>query len=396
MGEVALRSLDDAADIDAMVKNGSLKSRQNPDSPERTQYPARPDAAVATVRDAAGGEQRWMGEVALRSLDDAADIDAMVKNGSLKSRQNPDFPKWTQYSIRLGAVPAADQSASRGEKAWIGEEALRRQYDNAAIDAVQSKVAHDVRRNPDRLDRKKFSVNRGTATGVAEADEVLAMLGDQGRVTEGDFLALASSSNEEFKKGLVRSCLREMDLNVWDEDGLSGFVTGIKDMASVHSLSALKDRLLVAPWVGPRASELDYLAVAQQGDDMLTKKFVRRVLGEMDLEVLDEGGLTGFIPWFSGTAAKQSLRALKEELAQAWWVGGRLTNADYLAVAQKDDPTLMKKFVRRVLREMRLDVSDMGGLNGFVPWFTGKTATQSLRSMKEQVMHAPWAVPMRV
>jgi hypothetical protein len=61
-------------------------------------------------------------------------------------------------------------------------------------------------------------------------------------------------------------------------------------------------------------SEQGYVQLADQGDSVEMEKFVRRAAADMGLHIQDEGGLSGFAPWYSGEMDVQSLDRLQDEL----------------------------------------------------------------------------------
>merc|ERR1719183_182561 len=69
-------------------------------------------------------------------------------------------------------------------------------------------------------------------------------------------------------------------------------------------------------------TEDGYQLVAELKSDREMKNFVKRVLAAEGLGVHGEmeDQFEGFIPFYSGTNATQSLRQMREELAQAQWV----------------------------------------------------------------------------
>merc|ERR1719353_1409809 len=62
---------------------------------------------------------------------------------------------------------------------------------------------------------------------------------------------------------------------------------------------------------------LGYVQVAAMKSDTEMKKFVRRVCTDMGVKVVDEGGFTGMVQFYSGTNNFQSYDRLKEEIRSA-------------------------------------------------------------------------------
>mmetsp|Transcript_145505 Transcript_145505/g.253906 ORF Transcript_145505/g.253906 Transcript_145505/m.253906 type:complete len:290 (+) Transcript_145505:103-972(+) len=63
-------------------------------------------------------------------------------------------------------------------------------------------------------------------------------------------------------------------------------------------------------------SEQGYSFLSRLKDDREMQGFVRRVIDDLGLEIVDEGGLMGMVPYYSGKKAKQSFAALEAELAK--------------------------------------------------------------------------------
>jgi hypothetical protein len=82
-------------------------------------------------------------------------------------------------------------------------------------------------------------------------------------------------------------------------------------------------RNAVAPESGTNASitEQGYQAVAKKKSDAEMKIFMLRIIASQNRVLKNEGDLDGFVPWYSGTRNKQSLKRLKLELLSAPFIG---------------------------------------------------------------------------
>jgi hypothetical protein len=73
-----------------------------------------------------------------------------------------------------------------------------------------------------------------------------------------------------------------------------------------------------------------------------------------------------------------------------------LTEEGYREVAKLKDDVEMKNLIVRVIENYDCKVVDAGGLNGFVPWFSGTTSTESLAQLENALLFAvladgkPW------
>lgn len=74
-------------------------------------------------------------------------------------------------------------------------------------------------------------------------------------------------------------------------------------------------------------TEDGYQQIADLRSDPEMSIFVHRVLEAQNLIVTDEGALNGFIGWFSGTRATQSLKELNEQMGQQSWTSIKQANA---------------------------------------------------------------------
>lgn len=66
-------------------------------------------------------------------------------------------------------------------------------------------------------------------------------------------------------------------------------------------------------------SEDGYQELADTKNDTLMKDFIRRYLATNNLEVADEGSLSGLVPYYSGSVSSQSFKALQAELQNVSW-----------------------------------------------------------------------------
>mmetsp|Transcript_28147 Transcript_28147/g.51581 ORF Transcript_28147/g.51581 Transcript_28147/m.51581 type:complete len:455 (+) Transcript_28147:148-1512(+) len=66
-----------------------------------------------------------------------------------------------------------------------------------------------------------------------------------------------------------------------------------------------------------RKADLDeegYLAVAMLKDDDEMRDFIHRLADSMNLQIMKEGGVSGLLPYYSGSSSYQTLHKLKDEL----------------------------------------------------------------------------------
>lgn len=150
-----------------------------------------------------------------------------------------------------------------------------------------------------------------------------------------------------------------------------------------------------------KLNEDGYHKVAQLKDDEEMKDFIIRAIEKFDCKVEDMGGLMGMVPWFSGTVAEQSLAKLEEALLFAVladgtpWVtyknsagttgnSARLNLEGYVDVACMRNDEEMNKFARRLAKSMDIKITDEGGFEGTMKYYSGSATFQSFESMKSE------------
>jgi hypothetical protein len=77
------------------------------------------------------------------------------------------------------------------------------------------------------------------------------------------------------------------------------------------SLAALSD---IREADGQSLDEEGYSAVAGTVSNRMMERFIERVITDLELEVVDTGGLKGLVPYYSGEKDLQTFEALQEEL----------------------------------------------------------------------------------
>lgn len=99
---------------------------------------------------------------------------------------------------------------------------------------------------------------------------------------------------------------------------------------------------------------------------------------------------------FGGSAARLSFARLTEEVLShappTSGIAAPLTEVGYAAVAALRSNDEMRAFIRRVVAKLggRVAQGGEGGLGGFVPFFSGVSAVQSLAQMEAELRNAPW------
>jgi len=152
-------------------------------------------------------------------------------------------------------------------------------------------------------------------------------------------------------------------------------------------------------------NEDGYQKVVAVKDDVEMKKFIERVIKKFDCEVIEESGLMGIVPWFSGTTAVQSMDLLEEallfellSLGKHWMhyknsagVTGETAALDlngYVVVACLQQEEEMKTFARRLCKQLGVKITDDSGFQGMIKFFSGAVGFQSLDKLKSEIQSA--------
>lgn len=97
-----------------------------------------------------------------------------------------------------------------------------------------------------------------------------------------------------------------------EEDGEDdGSSSGDEESAKQLSLLSVLD---VKEADSVALNEDGYMTLAASRNNRKMERFVERIISKLNLEVVDEGGLKGMVPYYSGVKAKQSFEALRIEL----------------------------------------------------------------------------------
>jgi hypothetical protein len=174
MGETTLHELFDDDTVDQLQQAGLIKTRQNPDLPDRTQYfvvetPADADLIYAECPKEANGEnakeqkqkeanaqnfkKEWINSEKL--LEEYGDdkIENLVQSGRLDKRQHPDFPEQTQFG-----------------KEWISTQSLLEKYGFDKVEELLKGGRVDKRQNPRCPERTQYFVKEEPSNS-AQAEE---------------------------------------------------------------------------------------------------------------------------------------------------------------------------------------------------------------------------------
>jgi hypothetical protein len=160
--------------------------------------------------------------------------------------------------------------------------------------------------------------------------------------------------------------------------------------------------------VGKSASldQSGYAQVAALKDDLEMKEYILRVVDKYDCKINEIGGLMGIVPWFSGTTSTQNIGKLEDTLLFALlsntnkpWLSyknsdhltgdtAQLGFVGYVQVAAMRNDMEMKKFSRRVCKDMGVQIVDDGGFEGMVKYYSGTNNFQSYERLQSEIKSA--------
>jgi len=146
--------------------------------------------------------------------------------------------------------------------------------------------------------------------------------------------------------------------------------------------------------------EEGYQKVAQLNDHQQMEFFIRRLVSQMGLRVVDQGGLHGFVPFFFGEEHTQTYEDLTREVNKAGhddkvWVTDHASGASaplnqdgYENVVALANNREMSEFVQRVASDLGLTVTDEGGLSGVAEWHSGDKDQQTFKDLQGELINA--------
>lgn len=222
------------------------------------------------------------------------------------------------------------------------------------------------------------------------------------------FEMLAAMQDRNQMRAFLRRVVNSLGLEIVNNnmvDNLAAELGGAKVSDRYHDLCELL-RLPRFTKPGPEVdpeevpmTEDGYARLASEKNNQKMEVFVQRVLASEGRSVLDDSGLQGFVPYYSGVEKTWSLQAMRSELRHAWWVDaglGRQVPLDeegFDAVASTGSTQHMKAFIRRLATVNGRMVLSEGELSGMVPFFSGERASQPFGHLLQQVEHARRAHP---
>jgi len=270
-----------------------------------------------------------------------------------------------------------------------------------------------------------------TAPAAAASTPSFGM-GDFASLDESGYQAVAATRSRKAMSALCIRVLHEQGWQVSDNTVLEQLLPRHSGEQGVQSYQVLVSELrvissgtrrVVEVSIGRTAdlSEHGYMGVAAKVSDIEMELFIRRTVSHLGLQVINEGGLLGVVPFFSGAHAVQSYTALCMELgstiqrtdpwlavvgeagrarttsiaatrraAEASWDGRNapLSEDGFAAVAKHKSIREMVAYVRRVVESFGLHIIDESGLERFVPPYCSDGGEQSFALLSADLFSA--------
>lgn len=174
-------------------------------------------------------------------------------------------------------------------------------------------------------------------------DNVESHIGSSAPLDNEGYTMVARTKDTKEMESFMKRLISSMGLRIQDDGGLHGVIPYFDGRRSVQSFAKLQDEIERASkrqngWVtaqqpavnsvlqeaqghtleafGETAplTEKGYRQVAQMQSSREMAKFVRRAASDLGLHIKDEGGLSGFSPWYSGEKDSQSFGRLETEV----------------------------------------------------------------------------------
>merc|ERR550514_30542 len=287
----------------------------------------------------------------------------------------------------------------------------------------------------------------------------LTRKGASAPLNEVGLAAVASlKNNVEMAKFVRRVALEMMDMEVVEEEKLSGMVPFYSGLKGKKGFDVLLQELDTAAkanssWLNLRHKALQnagkdcmptcnqksgycdwcgvgnacckkgaedgpedckgFAAVVALKNDTQMERFVRRKAAKMDMTVKSDQALRGFVPYFSGVKGNRPFGALEVEMRRIahktnGWLAPRgstapLTEDGYQTVASLGSSLEMAEFAHRVANDLNFDVIKEEGLKGMVPYYSGERTKSNLTTLKNEMTKVSskpdgtgWLVPRKI
>jgi len=241
-----------------------------------------------------------------------------------------------------------------------------------------------------------------------------ALTESRGRIASLDdsgYLWVAKTEDNKEMSTYIGRLIAALDLEVVNRGGFLGMVPFYSGQRSMQSYFALKQELLAIAamaggWLKDRKpqttefiqngkeftgvnaplDEVGYQIIAKQKNHHSMKRFIRRTVKELGYFIGDEGGLSGFVPFFSGEIGVQNFSQLRLEIVytvkqpDGWCTSGNaavLSESGYKMVVHIKNGHEMLLFTKRLGNHLGCQIKDdqtfADGFNKHTSLFESKT-----------------------
>jgi len=136
-------------------------------------------------------------------------------------------------------------------------------------------------------------------------------------------------------------------------------------------------------------NEFSFKEVQEMRNTAEMSIYLKGLLKSVGGHALKSGVLDGFAKFYSGERSRRTWSQMLAEIVQKKWVPNEdrapLTEKGYALVALHRSNRMMSKFIQRVLKTEGGRVFVPTGLEGIVPFYSGKNATQTLAQLKQEL-----------
>lgn len=152
--------------------------------------------------------------------------------------------------------------------------------------------------------------------------------------------------------------------------------------------------------------ESGFRKVAGMRSDSEMKTYVRRVAESCNMKITNDGGLNGLVGWLNGKDAEGSFGAIKKAMFKALlaaskdhWVDATpargitgesapLNVIGYVQVRGLRKPKQMIQFLRRMIKNMGVRITDQDGFKGFVHYYSEPDDSESFQRLMTDIKKA--------
>jgi len=184
-----------------------------------------------------------------------------------------------------------------------------------------------LQRDSEQRPVSALALDSDSRSGSQDAAGTNLMLPISASLDEDGYKKIANSKSGVQMRIFIRRVLGKLGLKVSDEEEFRRVVPYYSGEKSVQSYAALieelKDPERSSHWSkslddhpGIALTEDGYQRVAKLKNDMEMAKFMRWLVNSMSLKVDKDEGLSGVVPWYSGTQNTQDLAKMQDEIVR--------------------------------------------------------------------------------